>query len=389
VRALRDADRVSADRSVEPILSLGAENAVEVVLRNRSGHALRALSRDEPPLDFEAGGLRLSCELPPGSEFRLVYKVTPRRRGDYSFGDLDVRLWTDLGLLARQRRFKAAERVKVYPNLADIRTYRLTAKKERLPDLGVHSMRALSMGTEFESLRAYVPGDELRRVDWKATARHDGPITRQYDVERSQHVVVCLDLGRTMSSELGLLSKADHAVNAAALLSYVAARHGDWVGLYAFAADIILFVPPRKNQFPRILEALYGLQPERVESDYRRCLLGAAQRIRKRSLIVLLTDLIDPDSSSRLLQHMRLLTRRHLVLCAALSDYELYELSSQPPASARDLYERTVATALLADRQRALAALWERGAAAFDATPQNLSVAVVNRYLEMKARARL
>ncbi len=389
LRALRHADRVSARRLVDPVLSLGAPNTVELVLRNRGRQRFHCLLRDEPPLDFEAGGLRLRCDLPAASESRCAYALTPRRRGDYLFGDLEVRLTTGFGLLARQLSFDLEQRVKVYPNLADIRAYQMHAKKQHLPDIGVHPVRLLSMGMEFESLRAYVSGDEPRRIDWKATARRAEPITRQYDIERSQHLMICLDLGRTMLSELGLLTKADHAVNAAALLAHVASRFGDWVGLYAFAGGPVLFVPPRKNQFRLLLDSLYGLQPERVESDYQRSFLEAAARIRKRSLLLLLTDLLDPDSSARLLANVRLLTRRHLVLCAALSDYELYELSGRPPADPRALYERTVATALLADRQRAISALRERGAIAFDATPESLSVAVLNHYLEVKAKARL
>jgi len=387
--ALGRASQISARRVVEPVLSLGAANQVRLALRNRSGQDLRCCLRDEPPLDFEAGRLRLSCELRAGGETMPVYLVTPRKRGDYAFGKLEARLTTGLGVVARQLRFDLSQRVKVYPNLTDIRSYQLQAQKQRLQDIGVHPMRSASIGMEFESLRAYVPGDEPRRIDWKATARHGKPITRLYDIERSQHVVLCLDLGRTMLSELGVLSKADHAVNAAALVAHVAARSGDWVGLFAFSGRPGLFVPPRKSQFGLILDSLYGLQAERVESDYRRSFLEAAHRIRKRALIILLTDLVDPDSSARLVRNVSLLTRRHLVLCGALSDYELYELARQSPTEPRKLYERTVASALLSDRQRALAALRERGAIAFDATPENLSVAVLNHYLEIKAKARL
>ena len=387
--ALGGASQVSARRLVEPVLSLGAANQVRLALRNRSDQHFRCLVRDEPPLDFEAAGLRLRCELPRGGECLVSYSLCPRKRGNYAFGRLEVRLTTGMGLVARQLRFELSQHVKVYPNLADIRSYQLQAQKQRLQDIGIHLVRMASTGMEFESLRAYVPGDEPRRIDWKATARHGEPITRLYDLERSQQVVLCLDLGRTMLSELGLLSKADHAVNAAALVAHVAARSGDWVGLFAFAGKPTLFVPPRKSQFGLILDSLYGLQAELVESDYRRAFLEAAHRLRKRALVILLSDLVDPDSSARLVESVGLLTRKHVVLCAALSDYELYELANQSPTEARKLYERTVATALLSDRQRALAALREKGAIAFDATPENLSVATLNHYLEIKARARL
>ncbi len=388
-RSLRAARSVTARRVLDPALSIGARNSIQIALRNRSAEDFLGVVRDEPPLDFEAAGLRLPVELPAGDERTVTYSVIPRRRGAYRFGRCEVRLKTRMGLLARQLRFDIPQPVKVYPNLKRLRSYQLQAQKHRLTEIGVHPTRLRSMGLEFESLRAWVPGDELRRIDWKATARRAYPITREYDIEKSQHIVICLDLGRVMLSELEGMTKADHAVNAATLLAHVASCHGDWVGVFAFSAKPILFAPPRKSQFRAVLEALYGLQPERVESDYAACFLEAAVRLRKRALVVLLTDVTDPDSSARMRRHIGLLTRRHVVLCAALSDYELYKLAERTPEEPRDLYERTVACELLRDRRRALAALRQRGAAAFDASPENLSPALLNHYLEIKARARL
>ena len=389
VQALRDGVLVTARRPVERVLSVGSANPVPVVIRNRSSRVFRALLRDEPPLDFTVERRMLERVLTPTSEASETYHVTPPRRGDFTFGPLNARFTTGFGLVVRQFKFDLSFGVQVYPNLANIRALELSARKRRLTDIGVHASRVRGTGLEFESLRAYVPGDELRRIDWKATARRDEPITREYDIERSQHIVLCLDLGRTMASELGDYTKADHAVNAAALLAHVAAKIGDWVGLYAFAQGPMLFVPPRKHQFSLVLDSLYGLQPQRMESDYYRSFLYAAQRIGKRSLVVLFTDLLDPDSSARLISYITLLTRRHLVLCAALSDYELYEMVGRSPEQPGELYERTVATALLSDRQRALSALRERGAIAVDATPRDLSTEVLNRYLAIKERARL
>ena len=227
--------------------------------------------------------------------------------------------------------------MKVYPRLTEIREHQLALRKDRLLDIGVHMARLKGAGLEFESLRDYQPGDEMRRLDWKATARHGEPLTREYEVERSQHIVLALDLGRTMASRLGLLTKVDHAVNAAALLAYVAASLGDWVGFYSFVGEPVGFTPPRKYQFTYLLDALDGLQPQTMESDYYRAFVDISHRLRKRALIVLFTDLPDPDSSARLIGYVRVLTRRHLVLCAALSDYELHALSRRVPHDPRAL----------------------------------------------------
>ena len=389
IGALRAARQVTVRRVVAPVLSLGTANPVTLVVRNLSPHEYRGRRHDEPPLEFVVEGADFGCRLPAESERELTYHVTPPRRGDFAFGALNLRVTGGYGLLRRQLQFDSPQSVKVYPRLTDIQTAGLALRKNRFLDIGLHLARLRGAGLEFESLRDYLPGDELRRIDWKATARHGQPFTREYEVERSQHIILCLDLGRTMASHLGLLSKVDHAVNAAALLAHVAAQMGDWVGLYAFAGEPVSYVPPRKHQFTRLLDSLYALQPELVESDYRAAFLGASHRLRKRALIVLFTDLPDPDSSARLISYVSLLTSRHLVLCAALSDYELYELAARSPREPREMYERTVASALLTDRERALTALRAAGAIALDATPSNLSVAVLNRYLQVKAQSAL
>jgi len=389
IQALAPAAGLRVRREVEAVISLGAANPVALIVWNAGAAAYGCEVRDEPPLEFVSRGESQACRLPAGGEVRLTYHVTPPRRGDFAFGAITLRVTGSYGLVRRQVRVGAEQPVKVYPRLTEIREHELALRKERRLETGVHMARLRGVGLEFESLRDYLPGDELRRVDWKATARHGELLTREYEVERSQHIVLCLDLGRTMASRLGLLTKVDHAVNAAALLAYVAAGLGDWVGLYSFGEAPAGFTPPRKHQFSQVLDSLYGLQPQAAESDYYQAFVDISHRLRKRALVVLFTDLPDADSSARLLRHVRLLTRRHLVLCAALSDYELHALSRRSPRGPRDLYERTVATALLADRERALAALRETGAIALDATPTNLSIEVLNRYLKIKAQSAL
>lgn len=389
IALLRHADAMDVQRSVENVLSLGAQNRVEVILRSRSRVALKCQVRDEPPLDFTVDRRGGVCSIPGNGSAGIDYHVRPANRGNYDFGSVAVRATAGFGLVFRQMTFDLRQEVKVYPNLQNIRSLELAAQKERLVDLGVHRTRIRGAGLEFESLRAYVPGDEPRRIDWKATARRAEPITRDFDIERSQHIILCMDLGRTMASRLGLLTKADHAVNAATLLAHVAESEGDWVGLFAFSDRPTAYLPPRKRHFQQVLDTLYGLQAQGAESDYRRAFLETSQRFRKRGLIVLLTDLVDPESSARLIRYSTLLTRRHVVLCAALSDYELYEIAHRTPTLSKDLYERTVATEMLADRQKALDELRRRGAIAFDATPETLCVAVLNHYLEAKERARV
>jgi uncharacterized protein (DUF58 family) len=298
---------------------------------------------------------------------------------------------TRLGLWVAQLALAQDDVIKVYPNILQTRQQHLLSRHLRARQMGVRAMRLLGQGTEFESLRDYLPDDELRRVDWMASARRASLVTRQFDVERSQQIMLVLDLGRTMASHLDYMTKLDHAINATVLLTYVAMQTNDRVGLMAFADDVVSFMPPGKGsgQLPLVLEQLYRLQPRAVESDYRAAFTFLAHHQRKRSLVIIFTDLVDPDSSRRLMDSLSLLHPQHLVLCVALSDYELKDLLSGIPPDTTGMYQQAVAVSVLEDRQLALATLHQRGILSVDAAPSDLAVAVVNRYLAIKREGRV
>lgn len=389
---LRQAEPVTAHRFHEEVFSLGVSNRVDLVVRNRGTIPLWVEVADEPPTAFRAdppGGTGVrpaGRRLEPGEEWETAYYLIPPQRGDYRFGRLNVRCRTRLGLLVRQQRFEPEPAVRVYPNVLDLRKYELLGRRDQLAQMGLRQLRLRGTALEFESLREYVAGDELRRVDWKATARRGVMMVKEYELERSQRVMLALDLGRTMASRLGDLTKIDYAINACVLLAHVASYSDDRVGLLAFADEVVGYLPPGKGQHQttRLTEFLYPLHAQTVEADYRAAFSYLGQQCRRRSLILVFTDLIDPDSSASLIAHLSPLAPRHLVLCVALSDYELDDLLAQPPREPRDLYEQAVASFLQQDRAQALAALSSRGILTLNATPADLSVAVVNRYLALK-----
>ncbi|TMC48964.1 MAG: DUF58 domain-containing protein, partial [Chloroflexi bacterium] len=267
-------------RSNDPRLSLGADNLIAVRVTNRSRRRVRVRVRDEPPVEFKTDALILDSSaqssqpdrdatapasrrpapavIPPHSTTEFRYHVRPPGRGDYRFGDLNMRWDGVLGLIIRQARFAAAADVKVYPNLLDIRKYELLVRKGQLQEMGLRHTRVLGSGTEFERLREYQLDDEFRRIDWKAMARRGKPITREFETERSQNVVCMLDVGRLMRSPVQdasgqSLAKVDYAVNAVLMLSYVAGLRGDKVGLLAFADQVTHYLAPKsgKGQFYR------------------------------------------------------------------------------------------------------------------------------------------
>ena len=387
----RRASPVHIRRLVADKLSVGTENRVQIEVRSRSPWPLTLQVKDDPPWQFETPSRQQHLKLSPYQTRRISYVTTPQARGDYQFGDIHLRGRSRLALSWWQRRLPAEQSVQVYPNLLQVERYQLLARSDRLQEAGFRRLRRLGEGTEFESLRDYVPDDDFHDIDWKATARRHKPITRQYEIERSQNVMLMVDAGRMMCAQLDGMSKLDYAINAALMLAYVAVQQDDAVGLVVFADEVHSFVPPRKGsaQVGRLVEQLYAVQPTMREPDYTAAFSLLHGRARKRALVVVFTDLIDRHASSQLLAHTAALYPHHLPLVVTLRDPRLHDLAEQMPDQAPDAYQRAIAANLLMNREEALSTLRQRGAAIVDALPQNLTVAAVNRYLFLKARGRL
>ena len=276
-------------------LSLAAWNRVEVeVAGRRTGRPTRISLRDEPPSLFVMeGDPVLQGQVMPPAPLVFAYRVRPPRRGDYYFGDLHLRWESPLRLLTRQGAPRRGRGVKVYPDLSGVHAYDLVVRKNRIWELGLRATRVLGGGSEFERLRDYVPDDEYRRINWKATAWRGKPISAEFQTERSQNLVALLDVGRMMRSPVGDVEKLDCAINAVLLLAYVATGKGDRVGMLAFADRPLVWLSPRsgRGQFYRMLETLYAVQAQRVEPDYSAALSYFSVQQQKRCLAVLFTDL--------------------------------------------------------------------------------------------------
>ena len=375
-------------------LSLAAPNHIALHVTLRQGRqpgklpALRIWVRDTPPANFamDYADHILTGTVMTGKTAEFTYHVTPPRRGDYSFADLYLRWESVLGLLRRQTRVKAAAPVKVYPNLVDVRKYDLLLRRNRLWELGLRNVRTLGGGAEFERLRDYTPDDEYRRISWKATARRGKPISMEFESERSQNIYCLLDIGRMMRSPVGEVAKMDYAINAVLLLAYVAAQKGDRIGLLTFADRVETYVTPQggKVQFQRMLEQLYGVEGQPIEPDYNAAFSYFAAHQHKRGLVLLFTDLTGSITTEALIAQMTRLRRRHLPLLVTLADPTVQKLARQPITGSASLYQRTVAEQLLDERQLTLERLRQRGVQTLDVPADELSVAVINRYLAVK-----
>lgn len=383
--------RFDVSREHDTKLSLGIDNPVHLTVRHRGRRPLAVWLRDEAPDAFIVDNRIMSSTVAPRESWQSVYHVRPLRRGDYRFGNLNLRWRGPLGFVMRQGQVLAAGPVKVYPNLLDVRRYDLMLRQNRLQEMGLRHTRVFGEGTEFERLREYLPDDEYRRIDWKATARRNRPVTVEYQTERSQNVVAVLDTGRMMQSPVANIAKLDYVVNAVLLLAYVATGKGDKVGLMTFADDIGQFLSPHqgRGQFYRMLEMLYGVEAEPVEPDYRRALAYLALKQRKRSLVVIFTDLSGGLTMQSLVSHVAVLTRRSLPLVVTISDPDVHAAARQRPANSLAAYQRAAAGQLLDERKVALDTLQRQGVHTLDVPANQLSIAVINRYLELKGRTML
>jgi uncharacterized protein (DUF58 family) len=385
--------RFQVERLHDNRLSLGAQNSIRIRVLNPGRRAVSLWVRDEPPEAFRIDAARriLSGQALARQAWEDSYTVLPLNRGDYRFGDLNLRWQGPLGLVIRQGRVPAAVSVKVYPNLLDIRRYDLLLRKDRLREMGLRTVRQLGEGTEYDRLREYLPDDDFRHIDWKATARRNRPVTVEYTTERSQNILIALDNGRMMLSPVGEIAKLDYAINASLLLSYVASGKGDRVGLMAFADEVHTYLTPKhgRGQFYRMLELLYGLRPSPVEPNYRQALNYLALKQRKRAMVVLFTDISGSPGIDDLVSQILLINRAHLVLVVTISDPDVHQAARQIPAGSSAVYQRAAAVQLLDERRLVLDSLRRRGVFTLDIPANQLSLAVINQYLQMKARMTL
>lgn len=381
----------SVERVTESRLVLGLKNEVTLKFHNGTGRSIRLTARDDFPQGFRAEPDELNVHLPPHARRQRSYSVLPPRRGRFEFGDLHLRVEGPARLGALLVTLPATAEAKVYPNLRGPKRYELAARLGALLNVGVRNIRRTGGGGEFEQLREYVPGDPFRDLDWKATAKRQRPITRISGQERSQTVIVGLDAGRMMSTQLDDITKLDHAINAALLLTFVALRGGDKVGLIVFAEGVHHFVPPARGtaQYRRILEALFGIEASVTYVDFRRLVEFVQLRIPRRALLVLFSDLLDESQAMPLAEQATILRKKHLPVCVTMNDPVAEAFSEVPVATSEDAYRRAAAADLLAERDQVKRHLTKAGVGLVEAPAGELAVATVNRYLEIKSRRAL
>lgn len=384
-------------RELDARLLVGVPTRVSIHVHNPSNAMLRCVLRDDLPATWSASPNELTISLPPHARRTLTYDVVPPKRGDHAFGDVHVRVEGPLGLGARIVTTPHAATARVFPDVLGTRDG-MNTRLADLRSLGIRHVRKAGGGGEFDQLREYVAGDGFRDVDWKASAKRLRPVTRVLREERSQSILLALDVGRLMAitsderrSSGGtriVHTKLDHALRALLLLAWVALQQGDRVGLVVFAEDVRVFIPPQRgaHTYRAILEATYSLEAHAVAVDARRLTEHLKRRLPRRSLVVVFSDLLDDTHALPLAEHLRTLRPKHLPLCVTQHDAVAEALAGGPVNDTESAFQRAAAASLLDDRAAVEAKLRSGGVLLVEAPAEELAAKTVNRYLEIKAR---
>ena len=390
---LPSASDATVDRMLEPTVGVGEETELRYRVTSGWGRPLGVSLHEALPANFLSGGVdSVERRLEPRGTLDLVGSVTGVARGEADLGDVALRVRSTLGLVARTLRYQRDDRVLVAPSLAGVRRFRWLAVHQRLAAVGVRSTPRRGEGRTFASLRDYVVGDDPRHIDWKASARRARPITREYTIEQSQTVYLLVDAGRSMTQLAGEFSRFEYALSSALVLADVASTAGDRIGAMVFDDQVRALVPAQRGRgaLQALRTALVPVQPTLVEPDYAAAFRTLAVRQRKRALLVLLTDVIDARAARALLGHLTRGASRHLALVVALRNEAL--LGAARPtedAGVRALYTSAAAEELIAERATALQRMRDAGIVVLDVAPDVMAAAIVNEYLELKARGAL
>lgn len=372
--------------------AVGAETEVRISVQNARAQSISLVIKDEYPAQMKLSGLReAAVRIEAQTSAALVYGLIPPRRGRFEFGQVVVRYLSRWNLVWGETRVGEPVTVKVYPNMRRAREAELKALGARSLVSAHRKTSWRGEGREFESLRDYVRGDELRHISWTATARRGKLTTRQYQIERDQTILIAIDGGRLMTARIGQETKLDSAVHATLALMSAAARAGDNAGLLVFGRKVKSFLPPGRGRdhMDAALEALYAVEPDMIEPSYSRAFEFIAAHSKRRSLVVLLTDLVDEEGSKELLASLKLLRPRHLPLVVTIADRDLKAVVSNVPESVRDLFTQSVAEEILYLREAALRRVESQGGLALDVTAAALAPSLLEKYLQVKERGLL
>lgn len=379
---------IEADREIVHSCSLGVPVESSVSIENNTGMTLVGSVRDDLPAGFQSSPDRHALRLPAKGRASFRRKLTPGRRGAFRLEHVTLRFFSALRLWQRYVQIPLVSELNVYPDMKQLSDYALLARTNRLSLIGVRRTRRIGQDSDFERLRDYSRDDNFRHIDWRSTARRNKLTVRQFQSDQSQRVIFLLDCGRMMTNTRDGYTLLDHALNSALMMAYVALHQGDSVGMLCFSDSVHAYIPPHggRSQMNRLIHAGFDQFPRMVESRYDQAFLYLRNHCKRRSLVVLATNIIDQVNAAAVTDYLGNINGQHLPMGVILRDRTLFEAADHPDGGELNMYRAAAAADILVWRDQVLKDLEHRGVLLVDTFPDELTAPLVNQYLEIKAK---
>jgi uncharacterized protein (DUF58 family) len=379
---------VEANRITPEKLSNGDENLIIISIKNFYTFPVSIKIIDEIPFQFQIRNFEIKRVLKGSSQEEVNYFLRPTARGEYSFGNLNVFVSSPLQMISRRFTFDKDQMVPTYPSYIQLRKYDLIAFSNNLFQYGIKKIRRIGHTMEFEQIKEYVAGDDIRTLNWKATAKKNALMVNQFQDEKSQSVYMVIDKGRVMKMPFNGLSLLDYAINATLVLSNVILKKQDKAGMFAFSKKVEnrVFAEKRASQMQKILENLYNIKTDFFESDYSRLYVDVKKNINQRSLIILYTNFETMEGLHRQLPYLKGIAKNHLLVVVFFNNTELNELIHKKTETIQDVYDKVIAEKFAFEKRLIVNELKKYGIYSVLTQPENLTLDTINKYLEIKAR---
>ncbi|WP_010519778.1 DUF58 domain-containing protein [Croceivirga radicis] len=380
--------KIEGERLVPDKLSNSDENPIAIKLTNSYLFKTYVKLIDEIPFQFQKRDFLLWSVLNPGQEKQYQYQLRPTQRGSYSFGSINVFAYSPIGFLSRRFQFNTNQEVPVYPSFLQLRKYDLLAFSNRLSEYGLKKIRRIGHTMEFEQIKDYVRGDDIRNINWKATAKRNQLMVNQYQDEKSQPIYSVIDKGRVMQMPFNGLSLLDYAINATLVISNIAIKKQDKAGMFSFSKKVEnrVVADRRSAQMNLILETLYNLDTDFAESDYSRLYIDIKRNLNQRSLLLLYSNFETLDALHRQLPYLQAIAKNHLLVVIFFQNTELQEFVTNKAKNVHQIFEQTIAEKFIFEKRLIVNELQKNGIQTILTKPEDLTINTINKYLEIKAR---
>lgn len=383
--------KIIGERLLPEKLSNGDNNPIKISLTNTYLFKANIKVLDEIPHQFQKRDFTIVTKINSAENKLFNYELRPVERGVYSFGNLNIFASSPLKLITRKYTFNNAQEVPVYPSFLQMRKYDLMAFTNRLFEYGLKKIRRIGNTMEFEQIKEYVQGDDIRNINWKATAKRSQLMVNQFQDEKSQPVYSIIDKGRVMKMPFDELSLLDYAINATLVISNIALKKQDKAGMFAFSNKIEnrVVAERRSSQMNLILETLYNLETNFVESDFSRLYVDVKRNINHRSLLLLYTNFETLDALHRQLPYLQAISKQHLLVIIFFENTELTKFSKEKAQTTQQIFDQTIAEKFIYEKKLIVNELRKYGIQTILTKPENLTINTINKYLEIKARGLL